>query len=242
MFRQTHSQSYRLAICLLAGLWGAAAQAQSGQSELYTGYHIAIGKAVIQSPFFKIPSGHSEVAVPLSQPTLTATIGYDYFRPRTGGSVVFGLSRMQMEDFRLPNAVTGFGLDEGFSLYADPEYQLLYLDAVAHWLPLPRLPASIYGFLGLGARWEQYTISGSIFPEWDGLKSTAEFTYSYGLGFRFVAGGGLSLWTDYRLIPGDSTANLELIETSAGYNYFRVVDTIPQNFATLFSIRISLSI
>lgn len=81
----------------------------------------------------------------------------------------------------------GFTYEEGFSRYSKPGYQVYFLDLLLHFVPVPEIPFSLYGFLGLGGDTEKYSPSGAIFPQWNGEKSITEFVYSYGLGSRLFA-------------------------------------------------------
>lgn len=85
------------------------------------------------------------------------------------------------------------------------EFGLFLFDLVIHVLPWESGPVSLFGDLGMDWRSDSYTVSGaeSPFQSYNGKQEHSEFGFSYGLGLRFSPFRYISLFTEYRLSPGD---------------------------------------
>ncbi|HEX2695629.1 MAG TPA: hypothetical protein VHP61_07725 [Acidobacteriota bacterium] len=100
----------------------------------------------------------------------------------------------------------------------------------------------IYGLLGLASSTEEYLISGSVFPEWNGNKSLSEFDYSYGLGVRFSPVKMLSAFTEFRFIPGDRTTEYKgYLYSDDTFDYFRNSRSYTKNYSSLLSAGLSVN-
>ena len=79
----------------------------------------------------------------------------------------------------------------------------------------------------------RFTVSESHL--WSGEQSKTEFEYSYGLGARATPIRHVSLFAEFRLIPGDKISDLEHLYSRGGWNYYKVTDTHTDRYAKVFS-------
>jgi hypothetical protein len=120
--------------------------------------------------------------------------------------------------------------------YADPKYTVFMVDLLLHWAPARSRIFSAYGFLGLGTSAKKYTISDSVFPEWNGAKSLSEFEYSYGLGLRVRPVKLVSAFAEGRLIPGDQIIEGKNFLYSDGtYDYYEYGHAYTSHFTKVIA-------
>jgi Outer membrane protein beta-barrel domain len=199
------------------------------------GFYIGAFYTGISTPTFRMASGGEELAVPQSSSTPGFMAGYQYDLGKFGFGARILYWHTSFKNFgapEMPGSPT-------YVSYADPAFTHISFDLIIEWVCVQTLRVGLYGFLGMGSSTESYTISGSVFPEWNGQKSLSEFDYSYGLGAKFSPIKLISIIAEIRWMPGDRTTDLEYLYTKGGYDYFKVGDSYTTNFTTFASAGLS---
>jgi hypothetical protein len=200
------------------------------------GFYIGAFYTGIDTPTFRMASGHEEIAIPQSSsmPGFMAGYQYDLGKLGLGARLLYWhTSFVKFAAPEMPGSIY-------YVNYADPAFTHISFDLIVEWICVQKLRVGLYGFLGMGSSTESYTLSGAVFPEWNGQKSISEFDYSYGLGAKFSPIKLLSLIAEIRWMPGDRTSDLEFLYSKGGYDYFRVLDTYTTNFTTFASAGLSI--
>ena len=131
--------------------------------------------------------------------------------------------------------------------YGSPKESLVQADIALHYAPWTSAPLSVYGVLGMGSQNTDYTITNGAFADWNGAKSQSGFNYTYGLGTRLFAHRYLSLFAEYRWIPGDLVTETSGVQEcwvtySAGSSYSSCGGGSVPNKSTLLSLGAAIHI
>ncbi len=217
-----------------------SAQAQETQSELTRpkGFYVSSYYTSVADPFFKQPSGSSELSVSQSASTFGFNVNYLYLDDDFGGGLGITYWSTKFNSFQAP-AQEG---STNYVAYKDPSLSLFFVDLQLHVLPW-KIPLSFYGMLGLGSGNETYTISGatSPFTSWNGPKDISEFQYSYGLGIQVFLWKFISLQTEIRWVPGQLTTEYrDYLYSKDGYDYFGSSNQKTENQIKMFSLGLSI--
>lgn len=232
------------AILLVAAfvlLVAADASAQSaGEKRYFRGFYLGALYSSFSHPTFRLPSGFGELPVPQSASAPAFMLGYDIGK---GG---FGIGARLLY-FHAAFKTFAFSEQPGsnypsFATYTDPAFTHMSFDILLHWLPFRDLTLGIYGLLGLASSTEKYLVSGATFPEWNGSQNRSEFDYSYGLGIRFSPVKMLSVFAEFRLIPGDlTTAYTGYLYSDDIYDYYGHSRSYTINNSSLLSFGLSVN-
>jgi hypothetical protein len=192
-----------LALSLVAPSWAgdSAGDAAGGAAGFRGGFYVGASYGSLSNPTFRLPSGTGETSVSQSKSVPAFVAGYDIGSRYVGAGIRGCHFSADFESFATPQMP---GAQEIVG-YSDPKYSMLMVDMIVYWAPAASRIASVYGFLGLGSSSKKYTVSGSPFDDWNGVKSLSQFEYSYGLGARIRPVKRVSAFAEFRFIPGDQT-------------------------------------
>ncbi len=238
-FRHVLAVSATLAIVLsLAG----AASAQSAEKKAFRGFYLGALYSSMSNPHFRGPSGSGELPIPQSASAPGFMLGYDIGAGGFGlGArlVYFHAAYKSFATTEMPGMPVEWAT---FVQYADPKFTHISGDLMVYWLPFRGVTFGIYGLLGLASSSESYGISGSTFPEWNGLKSIGEFDYSYGLGLRFSPLRMISAFGEIRFIPGNLTTTYhDYLYSDDTWDYFGHSHSYTANTSSLLSFGLSVN-
>jgi len=224
------------ALSVILCLAGPAA-AQSGRQGFRGGFYLGVLYSSVSGPTFRFPSGGEQLSVSQTKGVPSFIAGYDlgsgYFGIGIRGTY-FSAGFRNFATPDMPGSVDYVG-------YASPKYSIVMADILLHWAPARSNIFSIYGFVGLGGSSKSYTVSNSVFPEWNGAKSLTEFEYSYGLGLRIRPTRFVAVFGDVRLIPGDQTlVPRNYLYSDGTYDYYQYADTYTSHFTTVISGGLSI--
>jgi len=165
---------------------------------------VSVGAAISSfgTPIVRHPSGGPEL--PIEQSRQTAAFRASWFpfameRVALEVGLSYWKARFAGFEFRERQQPAS----EPSTTYSAPEVSLVFFDVALHVAPSKRVPWSVYGVLGMGSEGEKYTVSGATFSEWNGAKSNRVFQFSYGLGTRAFPVRYVSLFAEFRFVPGD---------------------------------------
>ncbi len=225
-----------MALSVVLYLAGPAA-AQERRQGFRGGFYVGVLYSSVSGPTFRFPSGSEQLSVSQSKGVPSFVLGYDI------GSGYFGIGlrgsyfSAGFQNFATPDIPGGMDIVG----YSSPKYSMFMADILLHWAPARSNIFSIYGFLGLGGSSKTYTVSNSVFPEWNGAKSLTEFEYSYGLGLRIRPVRFVAIFGDVRLIPGDRTiVGRNFLYSDGTYDYYEYGDAYTSHFTTVISGGLSL--
>ena len=224
-----------LVLALFASSPSSFAQIVKEFPRAQRGFYIGAFYSGLDTPTFRMPAGDEEMVVPQSASLPGFMVGYQYDL-RTfgfGGRILYW--HTSLNNFGSPE-MTG---SPTYVNYADPAFTHITFDLIIEWICVQKLRVGIYGFLGMGWSTESYTISGSVFPEWNGQKSLTEFDYTYGLGVKFSPLKLISLVAEYRWMPGDLSLDMKFLYSKGGYNYYEPQGSHTANFTTIASAGLS---
>ena len=191
----------------------------------------------LSGPTFRFPSGSEEMSVAQSKGVPDFVAGYDIGSEYVGAGVRGSYFGASFESFATPEMP---GSQEIVG-YANPKCSIFMGDLIVYWAPARSSLASIYGFLGMGASSKKYTVSGSVFPEWNGAKSLSEFEYSYGLGARIRPVRRVSAFAEFRLIPGDQTiVGKNFLYSDGTYDYYEYGVGYTSHFTRLLAAGVAV--
>jgi hypothetical protein len=211
------------AVLLLAGPAGA----QEARHGFRGGFYFGALYGSLSGPTFRYPGGGEQLSISQAKTVPNFVIGYDIGSGPLGAGLRMSYLTASFGGFVTPDMPGGVNLVG----YADPKYTLIMGDIMLYWAPARSNLFSIYGFLGLGAGHRTYTVSGSVFPEWNGARSVTEFEYSYGLGLRVKPVRFVGLFGEFRLIPGDRTTEFKHFLYSDGvWDYYEYADSYTSHF------------
>lgn len=184
----------------------ALAQADSSDGHFDSGFYFLAGPSSLDKPILRGPNGYQEMPVPQTLSTVGYSGGYETIGERLGFGVGLAYWGVSLSDFR--STVFEDSPYPDYFDVRDADFSLTLFDLIIHVLPWESGPVSVYGHLGMGWRANSYTVSGaeSPFEDYNGKKEHSEFAFSYGLGLRFSPFNYVSLFTEYRLAPGDLSA------------------------------------
>lgn len=179
------------------------AQTDSTGGHFDEGLYFLGGYSSLDKPILRGPNGYQELPVPQTLPTTGYMGGYESIGERFGfgiGTAYWGVSLSDFRSSVFENSPQPSTFD-----VRNAEFSLFLFDLVIHVLPWESGPVSVFGHLGMGWRSDSYLVSGaqSPFESYNGKHEHSEFAFSYGLGLRFSPFRYLSLFTEYRLAPGD---------------------------------------
>jgi len=150
---------------------GRPARAQAGgagpRDGFQGGFHVGALYSSLSDPTFRFPSGTGQLSVSQSKSMPALVAGYDIGSGYAGFGVRGIYFGTDFQSFATPEMPGGLEIVR----YADPKYTVFMVDLLLHWAPARSRIFSAYGFLGLGTSAKKYTISDSVFPEWNGAKS-----------------------------------------------------------------------
>ena len=203
-------------------LVGAAAEAESAApapSGPPKGFYIGAGYASLGNPIFRYPSGSEQLSISGSAGGLGLLAGYDFAWETFGVGARIATAGGSYESFATPS-MPGDTFNP-YARYAGPKLSFVFLDLMASWYPVRSGLFGLYAYLALGMGTESYTISNSVFAEWNGSKSLTEFDYGFGFGVRLTPVRFISLIGDLRLVAGDRvTEYTDFLYTDGTWNYW----------------------
>ena len=201
-----------------------AINAQIFQELKLKGFYISPSIGKIYDPIIRnheyFGSEGQEIAILTSKTCWNVRGGWEYLEKNWG--VGFGLScwgKTKLDDF----------LD-----YSDPTYSSYYFDLTLHVIPITikSISLGVYTFIGMGSRHTSY--------KQDNIKRTSsEFMYCYGVGSRIFILKWLSLFAEYRWVPGD--ASTPLTPTGGGW-YVQSGPSVTENTTKILSFGIITNI
>jgi hypothetical protein len=213
-------------------LWLAAPSRARGTTGFQGGFYVGASYGSLSNPTFRLPSGTGETSVSQSKSVPAFVAGYDIGSRYVGAGVRGTYFSADFESFATPQMP---GAQEIVG-YADPKCSIFMTDLIVYWAPASSSIASVYGFLGLGGSSKKYTVSLSVFPEWNGAKSLSQFEYSYGLGARIRPVKRVSAFAEFRFIPGDQTIEGKNFLYSDGvYDYYEYGDAYTSHFTRVLA-------
>ena len=213
------------------------ASAQESRPGFRGGFYIGALYGSLSGPTFRYPGGGAQLSVSQSKSIPSFVAGYDIGSSYFGAGLRGTYFTASFHNFATPDMPGSLN----YVGYADPKYSLFMGDLLLYWAPARSAIFSIYGFLGLGVSTKSYTVSGSVFPEWNGAQSLSEFEYSYGLGLRVRAVRFVSLFGEARLIPGDRMTEFKHFLYSDGiYDYYADSDSYTSHYTMVFAGGVSL--
>ena len=219
---------------LLVAIPAAGQEARIG---FQGGPYVGVCYSSVSGPTFRFPSDTGQMSVSQSKGVAGFLAGYDVGSSYAGFGVrglYFGTAFQSFATPDMPGA-------QDLVNYADPKYAIFMGDLMVFWAPARSTIFSIYGFLGLGASSKKYTVSNSVFPEWNGAKSLSEFEYSYGLGVRVRPIARVSAFAEFRLIPGDQILEGKNFLYSDGtYDYYEYADSFTSHFTRVLAAGLAL--
>jgi len=239
-FRKLATVTFFIICFAIAMPLAAAAEENAEMGYRHTGFFISPSYYSFSTPLFRQPAGVSELAINESRGGFSLMAGYEYsLKPVSlaarlaywGGSFN-GFSFPEMPNSPYPVYVK----------YADPKLSFYFLDILVGWIPDKAGMFTVYGLAGFGFNSESYTLSGSTFPDWNGAKSYSEFKYAYGLGVKVTPRRFVSVFAEFRLLPGITTMDLEFLYSDDGYDYYRITDTRTTHTTSVLFAGISINI
>jgi hypothetical protein len=226
------------ALCVQFGF----SQPGSEAGNLHKGFYLGALYSSISGPTFRFPSGSSELYVPQTTSTPGFMVGYEYNLTSFGFGLRVLYWHAAFKDFRSPDMPGAPVPVSEYVSYSSPKFTHISVDLLLQWFPVKKGYLGVYGLLGLASSTEAYTISGSVFPEWNGQKSLSEFDYSYGLGIRISPVKLISFYGELRWIPGDTTTEAgDFLYSDGIYDYYSVKDVYTANYTKIFSFGISFN-
>ena len=218
-------------VAALALLLAPPSQAQSFRRGFSGGFYFGALYGSLSGPTFRYPGG-GELSIPQSRTVPNFVAGYDIGSGFFGAGLRVSYLTAAFRSFMTPDMPGGMNMVG----YADPKYTMFMGDILIHWAPASSNLFSLYGFLGLGWGHRTYTVSGSVFPEWNGARSATEFEYSYGLGVRLSAARFVRLFGEFRLVPGDRiTVYKGLLSSDDFWDYYRHSHSYTAHYTTVFA-------
>lgn len=148
-------------------------------------FTVTLSGGQIIDPIFR---SLEEVSIETSRACINFRAGFEVIEKRIGGGI----------DLSFWPAVKFDDTDE----YSSMKYSTFYFDFKVHLIPFSseNIRFGIYPFLALGSR--STTIQENVFNEY--IQET-EFMYALGCGARLFVLDWLSIFAEYRFIPGDLT-------------------------------------
>jgi len=169
---------------------------------------VTLLRTTYRDPFLREPGprgvGSREIQTGQTVQTVGGRVGWLATLRRFGIEAGLSYWRVGLSDFHYVNPPT----QSDSVAYSDASVGLLQGDILLLVMPARGVPLYVYGVLGMGQWRRAYTLSGSVFPEWDGPRTANEFEYTYGLGLRLSPIRQLSLVAEYRWVPGDLTSSI----------------------------------
>lgn len=140
-------------------------------------------------------------------------------RNEMGGGFGLGLTMWSttFDDFRYPL----FPEDDEMIYYSNPTLLYFFLDLNFYlFLPIEKIPVAIFATIGMGSETEKVSLSDdlSIYEHNEQYKES-EFDYSWGLGIRVFILPRLSMYSEYRWIPGVKSGPIYPMEGDWYYYY-----------------------
>jgi hypothetical protein len=229
----------------LASLWPVAltavlllpapARAQEARPGFRGGPYAGAIFSSIANPTFRYPNpaGGPQLSVPQSRSVAGLVAGYDcgagYVGVGARGIYFFSAGFQSFATPQMPGS-------EEIVDYAGPKVSLFMFDMLVHWAPAASNVFSVYGLLGLGGSVKKYTVSRSVFPDWNGAQSRSEFEYSYGLGARVRPVKAVSAFAEFRFIPGDQTiTGKNFLYSDGTYDYYEYGVASTTHFTRILS-------
>lgn len=231
VFRPSPMILFAALVLLLA----APSRAQSSRRGFGGGFYFGVLYGSLSGPTFRYPGG-GQLSIAQSTTVPNFVAGYDIGSGYFGAGLRVSYLTAAFRSFVTPDMPGGLNMVG----YADPKYTMVMGDILIHWAPASSNLLSLYGFLGLGAGYRAYTVSDSVFPEWNGARSVTEFEYSYGLGARFSPIRFVRLFGEFRLIPGDRiTVYRGLLDSDDIWDYYRHSHSYTAYYTTVFAAGLS---
>ena len=169
---------------------------------------VTLLRTTYHDPFLREPGPQGVGALELQTGQTVQTVG-----GRVGWLATIGRFGLEVGVSYLRTGLTDFHYFNPVSLpdtvaYSNVSVGLVQADFLLLAKPSASVPLYVYGILGMGQSRRSYTLTGSVFPEWDGPRKASEFGYTYGLGLRLSPIRQLSLVAEYRWVPGDLTQSI----------------------------------
>ncbi len=228
-------RSSLILVTAAALLLAVPSRAQSYRRGFSGGFYFGALYGSLSGPTFRYPGG-GQLSIAQSRTVPNFITGCDIGSGHFGAGLRISFLTAAFRSFVTPDMPGGMNTVG----YADPRYTMIMGDILLHWAPAGSGLLSLYGFLGLGSVHRTYTISDSVFPEWNGARSVTEFEYSYGLGARFSPVRFVRLFGEFRLIPGDRiTVYKGLLDSDDFWDYYRHSHSYTAYYTTVFAAGLS---
>ena len=233
----TLARALALVIVPLIGFLAVPALAADARKENRSGFYLSASLGSMRGPIFRLPSGFEEVAPNQSAGAFGVLAGYDHVMGRLAVGLRGSYMKASFQDFATPQ-MPG---DQIIVHYADPSGGYTSADLLLHWLPTASGVADVYAYVALGWWGESYSITGSVFSEWNGSKSITEFKGGYGLGFRLRPHRRISGFAELRLIPGDKTyEGGDFLYSENGFDVYELESTYTAHTIKVFVAGVSV--
>ena len=230
------------AVIFIAGLAiGSIMIPASGQgSTSRHGFYIGGFYSSVANPTFRQAGTTTELPVPQTASAPGFLLGYHYDFGAVGVALQALYLHASYKTFAYTDNPGAF--TPNFVQFGDPSLTHYSADLIVQWFPMKSYYLGIYGFLGLGATTESYTVSNAAFMQWNGQTSRTDFDYSYGLGVRVSPVKLISLFGELRLMPGDLTTEYTgYLYSDDTYDYFQNAKSFTNNTTTLVSFGLTLN-
>jgi opacity protein-like surface antigen len=188
---------------------GAGATAQAPRPDRFrSSLSVTVLRTTYHDPFLREPGpqggSSQELQTGQTVQTVGGRVGWLATFGRFGLEAGMSYLRVGLSDFHYFNPPS----QPDSVAYSNVAVGLLQADILLMAKPSTSVPLYVYGILGMGQWRRSYTLTGNVFPEWDGPRTANEFEYTYGLGLRLSPIRQFSLVAEYRWVPGDLTSSI----------------------------------
>jgi hypothetical protein len=211
------------------------------------GFYVSLISTSFIDPFFQGPGNEGEIPIRETKSSLGFNFNALFLTKRVGLAIGFtSWKKSQFSSFQIPDPKMTDAppqIHRDTIEYKDPTYSVWFFDLQLHWIPSP-YDVSIYGAVGLGASNETYIISGLSFPstEQNGSKEVTKLTGNLGVGIQCFLFKHVTLFLEYRWIPGSTKNYYDFDRREGNANYYRFRESETNNWLGLLTFGVGIGV